>query len=219
MNDEDWDQIFDMYWETFKATQETAVLSPGGLDPAFRAANVKEFKHRARGDLSTSEIACATIVHVPTGDVVSFISFRLYRGPLGIINSKLANPPAPIQFPQILDSTDREYYEWFYTSKLTAWRAMKDRQVPHIWITWLFTDIRWRRHGAAKILLDWIFEFAAKAKVEKCMVQASGFAIQVGFYEKFGFHVLDQCTFVDEDRFPGRNGITVVTMSKDITTA
>lgn len=210
----DWDLVFVIDWKCFETSPEVAILSPGGLDLTRRAANVSGMKRGVFG--GPAERAYAKVSDEISGDIVSFISCRVYRGALGIIDGEFAESPPPTQLPHIEDKKEQEFYEWYWTSNRAAMREMKEMQVPHVYIQALGTDPVWQRHGAATMLLKWVFEFAAKAKLGRCALQAAPFAVKTGFYEKFGFRVSNSHTFIDENRFPGREGITVVTMIKDI---
>ena len=214
ITEKEWEPLFVIDWKCFKDSPEVAALSPGGLDPACLAANVEGFKRSVFG--GPTERAFATISDTRSGDVVSFISCRVYRGPMGIIDGDFAKPPPPIRLPQIKDSEDRAFWEWYWTSNRTMLRAFKKMQAPHAFIQALGTDPAWQRHGAATMLMQWILDFVAKENIGRCALQASPSAISTGFYEKFGFRVIDRREFVDDDRFPGKRGTPFVTMVRDL---
>ena len=48
------------------------------------------------------------------------------------------------------------------------------------------------------------------------MVEASKDAAAYGLYSKQGFRVIDTYDYVDEQKFPGYEGMHVVTMVRDI---
>ncbi len=48
------------------------------------------------------------------------------------------------------------------------------------------------------------------------MVEASKDAAKFGLYSKQGFRVVDTCDYVDEQKFPGFEGMYVVTMVRDV---
>ena len=47
------------------------------------------------------------------------------------------------------------------------------------------------------------------------MVEASKDAANYGLYSKQGFRTIDTCDYVDQQRFPGFEGIYIVTMARD----
>ena len=208
----DWDPLFVIDWNCFKSVPEFAVLSPGGLDLDHRAANVRRFKEGVFG--GRVERLCAKVLSGE--EIISYVSCRVYRGPSGIIDGDLAQPPPPIELPQIEDPGDREYYEWYWNRSAQVKRELRELQTPNIYIQSLCTDPAWQRHGAATMLLKWVFDYAEKERLYRLTLQASHFAVEIGFYEKFGFRVCNKHTFLDKDRFPDREGITVVTMVKDL---
>ena len=214
IEDKDWDPLFVVDWKCFRDCPEIVALSPGGLNPDHRDANIEGFKRSVFG--GPAERAYAKIFEVHSGDITSFISCRVYRGPKGIIDGDFAKTPPPIQLPQIKDREDRSFYEWYWNSCRETLRSFKELQQPHVFIQALGTDPAWQRHGAATMLMKWILDLIAEEKLGRCALQATPKAISMGFYEKFGFHVIDRREFVDEGRFPGKRGSPVVTMVLDL---
>ena len=206
--------LFVIDWKCFKDSPEVVALFSGGLDPARRVANVGEFRRSVFG--GPTERAFATISDTQNGDVISFISCRVYRGPMGIIDGDFAKPPPPISLPQIQDREDRAFWQWYWTSNRTLLRSFTKMQAPHIFIQGSATDPAWQRHGAATMLMQYIFDVTVKAKIGRCALQASLLAMSFGFYEKFGFHVIDRREFTDEARFPGKRGTPFITMVKNL---
>lgn len=47
------------------------------------------------------------------------------------------------------------------------------------------------------------------------MVEASKDAASYGLYSKQGFRMVDTCDYVEEQKFPGYEGMYVVTMVRD----
>ena len=110
ITDADWDPIFAISIKAFQDNPEVLALS-GGLSPANRAENVAAFKRDVfEGSV---ERVYAKITEVESGQIISFISARVYRGPKGAIDGDLAKEPPPIEFPGIEDLEDRKFYEWY----------------------------------------------------------------------------------------------------------
>lgn len=213
IEDKDWDPLYVINWKCFKDLPEIAAFSPGGLDPSRREANIRGFKYGAFGGLI--ERAYAKITECESGDITSYVSCRVYRGSKGIIDGDLAKPPPPEKLPMVEDLKDREFFEWFWTKDRAEMRELKELHVPHVYVQAIATDPTWQRHGAATMLMQWVFEFAVKEKIRRCALQAAPATVKSGFYQKLGFHAVYTHTFVDDERFPGREGTTYVTMTRD----
>lgn len=214
IDDKDWDTLFGINWRCFGSTPEIAALSPEGLEPAKRAANVEGFKRGVFG--GPIERAYAKISESQSDQIVSYISSRVYRGPKGIIDDPCAEEPPKIQLPFIRDVHDRAFCEWYWNSLRDMMHGLDELQVPHIYIQSLATDPGLQHQGAASMLMEWAISFATEAKIGRCALHASQMAGSIGFFEKFGFRVVSKHTFIDEKRFPGREGTPLVTMVKDV---
>ena len=210
IKDEEWESLIVMSWKSFEFQPEIAIVTPGGLDPAHRTANVSLFKEGMSG--GPIERVNAIIKYEVSGDIVSYMACRVYRGSLGFIDG---DAPPSYRLPQVEDDKDREFYEWFLNSNRAIMRELKELQVPLLYIQRLGTDPAWQRQGAATILLNWAFEFVVNAGLGRCALMASPFAVKTGIYQKFGFRVIHDHTYVDEELFPGKQGVTVVIMVKD----
>lgn len=209
IEDVDWDPLFVIDYKCFKDSPEIAAFFPGGLDPTYRAANIKGLQIGVFG--GPAERAYAKLSDSHSGVITSFISGQVWRSPSGPFDG---GRPPPINLPRIENKEDRAFFEWFWNSNQDTMYSLKELQAPLVYIQALGTDPEWQRRGAATILMNWILDFTAKEKIGRCVLQASKTAVEMGFYEKFGFSVIDKRIFVDEDRFPGRAGIPVVTMIK-----
>jgi ribosomal protein S18 acetylase RimI-like enzyme len=212
--DKDWDELFVVSSKCFESTPEIAVLSPGGLDPAHRAANIEGFKRGVFG--GPAERAYAKISEVQSDKATSYITTCVYRGPKGVIDGPFAEAPPPVQLPFIQDKEDRVFYEWYWGRLRDVTRSSAELHVPHVHIQSLATDPEWQHQGAAKMLIEWVLSFAAKEKIGRCSLIAGPETSPTGFYEKFGFRAVSRHTFEDEDRFPGRVGTPVVVLIKDL---
>lgn len=211
LTDSDWDPLFVIDWNAFLNFPELKALSPGGLFHTHRANNVAAFK-RSCFDGPTERIY-AKITEAESGEITSFISARVFRSPTGNDDTPTRSP---IKLPQIEDAADRAFYEWYWDRTLASIRGCGELHVPHVHIQVLATDPKWEGNGAGSMLMKWILEFTAKEKLGRCALQASPKAVGIGFYEKFGFRVVDKVDFIDEDKFPGRKGTSVVTMVTDL---
>jgi GNAT superfamily N-acetyltransferase len=209
IEDDDWDPLFVIDYKCFKDSPEMAAFFPGGLGPTHRAANIKGLKIGVFG--GPTERVYAKLSDSHSGVITSFISSQVWRGPLGPFDS---GRPPPMQLPRIENKEDRAFFEWFWNSNLDTMYSLKELQAPIVYIQVLATDPEWQRRGAATILMNWILDFTAKEKIGRCVLHASPMTVDMGFYEKFGFSVIDKRTFVDKDRFPDRAGIPAVAMIK-----
>lgn len=127
IEEEDWDPIFVLQWHCFKDLPQISVFHPGGLDPAERKANIFGLK---LGVFSGPvERAYAKLSDARTGNITSFISCRVWRGPLGIIDGEYATPPPPVELPRVKDENEREFWECYWTSANKAMRETKEMQV------------------------------------------------------------------------------------------
>jgi GNAT superfamily N-acetyltransferase len=214
ISEEDWDPLFAVDMRINHDSPEIQAFLPGGLSPAHRAANISGFKQGVFG--GPVERVYAKITETSSGEIVSFLSARVYRGPKGIIDGDLANEPPPIKLPPNDDLAEKEFYEWFWNQHRAALRGCKEMQRPHVYLQVVGTDPAWQRKGAATMLINWLLDFVAKEGLGRCALGASPMASGSGFYEKFGFRAVDTLTFVDEDRFPGRRGTPIVIMVKDL---
>lgn len=214
ISEADWDPLFVVDMHAFQNSPEVLALSPGGLSPSHRASNVSAFRRNVFG--GPVDRVYAKITEIESGQITSFISARIYRGPKGVIDGDLATEPPPIELPGIEDIEDRKFFEWYWNTNRAALRGCQQMQVPHVFIQALGTDPVWQRNGAASMLMKWLLEFVAEQKLGRCALQASPMATGIGFYEKFGFRVIEKVEFVDEDRFPGRKGTPVLTMISDM---
>lgn len=212
IEDKDWDELWVINQKCFADTPEIAALSPGGLNPANRAASIEGFKRSVFG--GPIERAYAKISEVQSERATSYVSARVYRGPKGLIDGPLAEAPPPIQLPFIEDKDDRAFLEWYWNRLRDIMRSSDDLHVPHVNVQSIATDPEWQGQGAASMLMEWIIAFAAKEKIRRCALLSG--PLVIGFYEKLGFRVVSRHTFVDENRFPGRVGTPIVTMVKDI---
>ncbi|MCJ1313765.1 hypothetical protein MMC25_007445 [Agyrium rufum] len=189
IEDDDWDPLYVVSWRSAKDCPEIAILSPGGLDAKHWPANVAGFKQAVfGGPLERIYVKLSSKGNQPDDPsiIVSFISGRVHRGPKGIIDGDLATTPPPTQLPQVQDSEDRAFYEWYWDS------------------------------CSAALLINWILDFTAKEKLGRCALLASSMAVDISFYEKSGFRVIDRREVVDDVRFPGKRASPVVTMIRDI---
>jgi len=127
IEDEDWDPLFVLQWHCFKDSPQIVALQPGGLDPAAREANILGLKIGVFG--GPVERAFAKLTDTRSGDITSFISCRVWRGPLGIIDGEYATPPPPRRLPNIKDEKEREFWEWYWMNFNMAMREIKEMQV------------------------------------------------------------------------------------------
>jgi len=209
IEEQDYEPMFIFNWKCNKDIPEIAAFFPGGLELASREANVNGFKF---GIFSGPiERACAKISL--GGNIISFISCQVYRGSQGVLSTE---PPSPAKFPQIQDPDDRAYFEWYWSTSAMKMREMKEFQVPIIYVHVICTDPAWQRHGAATMLMNWYMEFAKKEGIQRCILNASQLATEIGFYERYGFHKTGVIEIVDEKRFPGRARTSAVVMVKDL---
>ncbi|KAF4633299.1 hypothetical protein G7Y89_g4815 [Cudoniella acicularis] len=160
IEEKDWDQIFVINYTGFQNQLEILALSPGGLDPKHRLTNIEEMKRGVFG--GPIERLCAKTSELQSGQITSFISCRVYRGQNGLSEGPLADPPPPIQLPQIKDDEDRKFYEWYWNRTRETLRSCKEMHVPHVYIQALVTDPVWQNHGAATMLMNWVFDFVEK---------------------------------------------------------
>lgn len=214
ISDEDWDPLFVIDMHAFQNSPEIMALSPGGLAASHRASNVSAFKRSVFG--GPVERVYAKVTENDSGQITSFISARVYRGPKGNIDGDLAQDPPPITLPFIEDLKDRKFFEWYWNLNRSAFRSCQEMHTPHVYVQALATDPTWQQHGAASMLMKWVLDITAKEKLGKCILQASPLATGMGFYEKFGFRVIQKLEFVDEDKFPGRKGTTGLIMVNDL---
>ena len=210
--EEDWEPLFIMDWKCYKDLPKIACFFPGGLDSAYRESNVRGFKEGVFG--GPAERLCAYLRDKKSGEIMAYISCRVYRGPLGLVDGQFAPTPAPTKLPMIEDDKDREYWEWFWTEMRLSKRTVEELHVLVIEMQSLCTDPKWQRQGAAPMLLEWLFAFARKEGL-RVALQPGAFAINIGFYEKYRFRVVHRQTFTDQERFPGREAIEVPTMIRD----
>ena len=213
IKDEEWDPLFVWSFKGLTDQPAIAIRFPGGLDPAYRTANVDMLRQSLSS--GTMERANAFAKDKVNGDIVSFIACRVYKGPLGIIDGELAQPPPPAQLPQIEDEKDRKFYEKSLTTSQAIAREIKELHVPLLFVQVLATDPTRQRQGAASTLLQWAIQLAVEAKLKRLALTASQFTVKIGFYEKFGFYVAHKHTFVDKEQFPDRE-IRSVWMIKDL---
>ena len=52
-------------------------------------------------------------------------------------------------------------------------------------------------------------------KGSRAMLEASPIAVQYRLYEKQGFRAIDHYNYVDKERFPNMEGVSLVTMVRD----
>jgi len=214
IHDDDWDALFAICWKAFKDAPEIRIMYPGGLDPTYRARNVAMFK--AGASRGAVEGYLAKITETESGKITSYITGRIYDGPLGVIDGDLAKPQPPVKLPFIDDRSDREWYEWYWGQGRSIMRGIKELQAPHVYIQGLCTDPAWQRHGAATLLMNWATgELARSKKIGRCVLTASPSALKARFYENFGFQVIYTHDFADEERFPGRVGAPMIVMTND----
>lgn len=127
IEDEDWDPIFVFQWHCFKDSPQIVAFSSGGLDLAERDANIRGLKIGVFG--GPVERVYAKLSEAQSGDITSFISCRVWRGPLGIIDGEHATPPPPQKLPHLKDEKEREFWEWYWTSAAMKMREIKEMQV------------------------------------------------------------------------------------------
>lgn len=212
ISEADWDQLFVVDMHAFQNHPEVLAFSPGGLD-SHRERNVIAFKRSVFG--GPTERLYAKLTDAGSNQIVSFISARVYRGPTGVIDGDFAREPAPLELPQIEDTEDRKFYEWYWNTRRAALRHSKELQVPHVFIQALGTEPEWQGKGAATMLIKWAFDFVAKENLGRCVLEASAMAMGMRFYEKFGFRVVETSQFVGEG-FQGRKSTPVALMVKDV---
>ena len=213
IKDEEWDPLFVWSFKGLTDQPAIAIRFPGGLDPAYRTANVGMLRQTLSS--SSEDIANVFAKDKVNGDIVAFIACRIYRGPLGIIDGELAQPPPPARLPQIQDDKDRRFYEQSLTTSQAITREIKELHVPLLYVQILATDPVRQRQGAASTLLQWATQFAVEAKLKRMALTASQFTVKIGFYEQFGFYVAHEHAFVDKEQFPDRE-IKSVWMIKDL---
>ena len=71
-----------------------------------------------------------------------------------------------------------------------------------------------RREGAATLLLKWAIDLA-DGKGSRVYLDASREAVEYGLYEKRGLRAVDTHTYVDKERFPDAEVVSLVTMMRD----
>lgn len=209
IEEHDYEPMFIIDWTCFKMVPEIAAFFPGGLDPAFREANVNGMKVGVFG--GSIERACVKITL--RGKIISFISCQVYRGPKGILS---ADPEPPTKLPGVQNPDERAFVEWYWSTYHHKIREMKEFQVPLVFVQVLCTDPAWQRHGAATMLMNWYMEFVNKEGIQRCILCASPLAAEIGFYERYGFHRAGLIELVDEEKFPGRVGTPEAVMVKDL---
>lgn len=95
----------------------------------------------------------------------------------------------------------------------------------------LAVDPAWRRRGAARTLLEWAFDFASTSTTTteasasargglRVAVHPGAMALEIGFYERFGFRVVgdageNEMTIENRERFPDRDGVDLPLMIRD----
>ncbi|KAL9619718.1 MAG: hypothetical protein Q9160_005649 [Pyrenula sp. 1 TL-2023] len=186
-------------------------IQPYGLDPAHLPSSIQSFKTIVFG--GPAERATTCIRDSSTDRIVSYISCRVYRDEKGVIGGQFAQPPPKMQLPDLTDPTEREYWEWFWTELRSRIRAIDALHRPVVVIQVLATDPAWQRRGAASMLLDWLFSFAAEARL-RVAVKPASLTIQIGFYERFGFQICQEMTLVDNKRWPEREAVYAPMMIK-----
>ena len=210
----DWEILFHVHAEAFKNDELIRPLYPGGLGKANREANLARFRTGLfEGPI---ERLCAKVSY--NGKPIAFVSSRVYRGKLGIIDDgdgKVAPSPPPVQLPQV-DSKDRAWIEWYFNSGRELNRAMRELHIPLVYVQVLATHPDWQRHGAGTKLLEWIFEWMRKERTTRCALNTPKLTAETQFYQHRGFEAIDEHTYFDKKRFPERNKITQVVMVKDV---
>lgn len=205
----DYETIFILNWKCSKDTPEIAAFFSGGLELASREDNLNSLKFGVFG--GPIERACAKIsIH---NDIISYISCRVYRGSQGILST---NQSPPMKLPRVKNPKDRAFFEWYWSTYEEKVRETKDFQMPMVWVQTLCTDPVWQCHGAATMLMMWCMDFAKKEGLHRCVLCASPFAAEIGFYEKFGFRKTGLIELVNKTIFPTRMGTSEVVMVKDL---
>lgn len=101
-------------------------------------------------------------------------------------------------------------------AKAIQYRGLQERQ----WFSQqtdlqaLATDPARQREGAATLLVKWAVRICDE-KGSRAMVEASKDAAKYGLYSKQGFRTVDTCDYVDELKFPGFEGMYVVTAVRE----
>lgn len=78
----------------------------------------------------------------------------------------------------------------------------------------LGTDPDRQRQGAATLLVEWAVRISDE-RGSRAMVEASKDAAKYGLYSKQGFRIVDTFDYIDGQKFPGFEGMYVVTMVRD----
>ena len=127
IEEKDWDPLFVLQWHAFKDLPQIIAIQPGGLDPAEREANILGLKIGVFG--GPVERAYGKLTEARSGNIIAFISCRVWRGPLGIIDGENAASPPAWKIPRIKDENEREFWEWYWTASSMAMREIKEMLV------------------------------------------------------------------------------------------
>ena len=89
---------------------------------------------------------------------------------------------------------------------------VREKELPadHPWtdLQALSTDPARQREGAGTLLLEWAVQ-KLDSKGARGVLEASRAAVQHGFCERLGFRSVDDHTYVDKERFPTTEAITM----------
>lgn len=206
--DEDFDSLFAIQYKAFSNQPVLTACYPGGLDDPARSKNVARFI-KVLG-WKDSSVAAAKVTDDETGEICAFATMRFYDE-----NPFSGGKDSNVHFPQV-DEGIRSAVEWTFNTKNDRRRGFEALQVPgsYCYLQALATDPARQREGAATLLVKWAVRICDE-KGSRTMVEASKDAAKYGLYSKQGFRTVDTCDYVDELKFPGFEGMYVVTAVRE----
>lgn len=204
----DYTTLYSINYRSFADEPAILALSPGGLDPSSLTTNVAGFA--AGMGFNDPRKTSTKVVDTSSGAIVAFAVMVLYETSPWVGGDM---PGAEISFPHVVEPDTRAWVEWLFRTKAQRCHGMPALCTagPWVYLKALGTAPERQREGAASMLLQWACG-VADAQGAKMMLEASAAAVRYGIYEKFGFRKIDECTYVDEKRFPGRKATTLVIM-------